>query len=482
MKTKKRIVLILPMLSIALVMGVYYFLSLPSFRLTMDVNPSIEIVTNRLERVVEVKPLNEDAEKMLTGFTQSTRTLEATVNELVDLMILGGYIEGGHDNIVMISVKDLEADGDKVAKINEIIRAYLENKQIEATLVAGTLPDTIGSASLSGKEAAIGKLEDKGASLSREDLERMTLRELLEYTRAQNLNDDDIFRILSSLTYQQTTPKEGMISLEEAKEIALREVTGEVVKFELDDNEYEVKVLSSGRLYEFEIDAFTGRVREMEIDDFDDDRIPLDDQSRRVNMEEARNIALGRVNGEIMEADLEDDHYEFKIQSDGKVYEVEVHRSSGEIKKVELEDFDDDFSGAAGSGTKITLAEARRIALGRVQGTVMKEELDEDSYDFDIQLNGKKYEVEVHAYTGAIKEIEVDDFDDDDSSVLGTGTRLTMEAARKIALGRVNGSILEEKLDDDRYDFEIRLDGQKYEVEVHSYTGEIVKYELDRED
>ena len=59
----------------------------------------------------------EDAEKLLTGFTNDTRSLEATVSELVDLMILGGFIHGGTDNVVMISVRDLAANEEKVLKV-----------------------------------------------------------------------------------------------------------------------------------------------------------------------------------------------------------------------------------------------------------------------------------------------------------------------------------------------------------------------------
>ncbi len=114
MLKSRKMILMLPLLSIALVAGLFYYLTVPSFRMTMDVNPSIEVVTNRLEQVVEVRALNEDAEKLLTGFTNDTRSLEATVSELVDLMILGGFIDGGTDNVVMISVRDLAANEEKV--------------------------------------------------------------------------------------------------------------------------------------------------------------------------------------------------------------------------------------------------------------------------------------------------------------------------------------------------------------------------------
>ena len=416
MLKSRKIILMLPLLSIALVAGLFYYLTVPSFRMTMDVNPSIEVVTNRLEQVVEVRALNEDAEKLLSGFTNDTRSLEATVSELVDLMILGGFIDGGTDNVVMISVRDLAANEEKVLKVNEMIRAYLENKQIEATVLAGNFKDS-GEQNLTGREAAVGRLNELGVSLGMTELENMTLKELLEYYRAQDLDQEKIFQVLSSYTYNSDQPKEGMISFEEAKSIALEKYPGELLKMELDDEEYEVKVLFNGVKHEIEIHAFTGAVKEVEADDDDDDdnddRGTSTQKKSRITLEEARRIALGRVNGTIVEEERDDDSYDFDIIYDGKKYEVEVHAFTGAVKDVEVDDEDDDDDRGASTPQKsrITLGDARRIALERVNGTIVDEDMDDDSYDFEIHHQGKEYEIEINAFTGIITEFEVDDED-----------------------------------------------------------------------
>ncbi|SFN98904.1 PepSY domain-containing protein [Proteiniclasticum ruminis] len=485
MMKSRKMILMLPLLTIALVAGLFYYLTAPSFRMTMDVNPSIEVVTNRLEQVVEVRALNEDAEKLLTGFTNDTRSLEATVSELVDLMILGGFIDGGTDNVVMISVRDLAANEEKVLKVNEMIRAYLENKQIEATVLAGNFKDSVEQ-NLTGREAAVGRLNELGVSLGLAELENMTLKELLEYYRAQDLDQEEIFQVLSSYTYNSDQPKEGMISFEEAKSIALGRYPGELLKMELDDEEYEMKVLYHGVKHEIEIHAFTGAVTEVEVDDDDDDddRGTNTPQKSRITLEEARQIALGRINGTIVEEERDDDSYDFDIRYDGKKYEIEVHAFTGVVKEVEVDDDDDDRGTSTPQKSRITLEEARRIALGRINGTIVEEERDDDSYDFDIRYDGKKYEVEVHAFTGAVKEVEVDDNDDDDDR--GTGTpqksRITLEEARRIALERVNGTIVDEDTDEDSYDFEIHHEGKEYEIEINAYTGLITEFEVDEKD
>ncbi|HBT18455.1 MAG TPA: hypothetical protein DEA52_00195, partial [Clostridiaceae bacterium] len=61
--------------------------------------------------------------------------------------------------------------------------------------------------------------------------------------------------------------------------------------------------------------------------------------------------------------------------------------------------------------TRLTMAEARAIALAKVPGTIVDEEEDDDSFDFEIKLHGKEYELEINAYTGVIEEFEVEDDD-----------------------------------------------------------------------
>ncbi|NCC80015.1 MAG: hypothetical protein EOM07_10495, partial [Clostridia bacterium] len=306
---------------VVLLLGVvllYMYMTQPSFRMTMDVNPSIEVVTNRLERVIEVNAKNDDAAKMLDGYVIKDDSLEGTVGDLVDRMIFEGFIHGGQDNMVMISVSDEDADAEIVGKINRAIQAYLENRKIEATILSTSLD--IVDEDLTGKEKAARKLSELGVTLSEEVLSRMTLKELFEYSRVQNISQEELFHIVSGYQYEDDLPEMGMLTPEEVRSIALNEVPGEIIKLELDDDEYEVKILSSGIKYELEIHAFTGTVTEIDRDDdTEDDK--KEQRGTRLTLEEARKIALGRVNGTIVEEDSDDDSYDFEIRLNGKEYE-----------------------------------------------------------------------------------------------------------------------------------------------------------------
>ena len=93
----------------------------------------------------------------------------------------------------------------------------------------------------------------------------------------------------------------------------------------------------------------------------------------------------------------------------------------------ENDDKDDDekLSGDDKKNAKITMAEARAIALKRVSGTVVEEELEKEKgklqYAFDIRdSSGKIWDVEIDAITGDVLQAAEDDEDsDNDQSSLG---------------------------------------------------------------
>ncbi|WP_052131640.1 PepSY domain-containing protein [Planococcus sp. CAU13] len=75
---------------------------------------------------------------------------------------------------------------------------------------------------------------------------------------------------------QNVSSQNGLISAEQAKDIALRESGGgTIVEFELDNDDgrqyYEIEIVNGQTEYELEIDAAYGSITEFELDDDDDD-------------------------------------------------------------------------------------------------------------------------------------------------------------------------------------------------------------------
>lgn len=108
-------------------------------RMTVDINPSVELMVDKDNKVVSVTALNDDAAIILQGTAFVGKTSDEAVKDVVEVATETGYIVKGEvevgENNVKISVsgdtkwaKDLYKDAEK--KVNE----YLESSGIKATV------------------------------------------------------------------------------------------------------------------------------------------------------------------------------------------------------------------------------------------------------------------------------------------------------------------------------------------------------------
>ena len=108
-------------------------------RMTVDINPSVELMVDKDNKVVSVTALNDDAAIILQGTAFVGKTSDEAVKGVVEVATETGYIVKGEvevgENNVKISVsgdtkwaKDLYKDAEK--KVNE----YLESSGVKATV------------------------------------------------------------------------------------------------------------------------------------------------------------------------------------------------------------------------------------------------------------------------------------------------------------------------------------------------------------
>ena len=461
-------------LLIVLVVGIVWFLQMPINTFTIDVNPNIEIVTNRLDKVVEVNPLNEDAKKLLENYEIKNHEIQVVINDLVDEMILSGYILGGEDNVVMITVKDNAINESYVKKANEAIAAHLENKQIAYTILNQEIDDQeINTSEISdGKSALIGKILKKNDDLSFDVLAQMTLKELMVISEGIDPSSKGIFekKLKSSDLKVEDDSKVIEISEAEASLLALEKTGGgQILNIKIDDGNYEIKVLHNDFVYELKLDGRSGEIRKFKFDASDDDGI------LEISKDQATTIALEKVGGgEVIKVEVDDSKYEIEILYSNKEYELEIHGRTGKILKYEMES-DDDDDGVV----DLSKDQASAIALEKVGGgEVIKVEVDDSKYEIEILYNDNKYELEIHGLTGEILKYEMES-DDDDDEVLD----LSKDQASAIALEKVGGGeVIKVEVDDSKYEIEILYNNKEYELEIHGRTGKILKYEMESDD
>lgn len=152
--------------------------------------------------------------------------------------------------------------------------------------------------------------------------------------------------------------------------------------------------------------------------------------TKLITEQEARDIALKKVNGTIIEMDDDRDdnrpHYEFDIQNNQEEVSVEVDAVTGKATITERETIQTEETvnekqantaettkadGAAAKKTIITKAKAMDIAKTVAKGTVTKVKLDKDDdqtqkYELEFKDGNVEYDVEIDAYTGKILEVE----------------------------------------------------------------------------
>jgi len=280
------------------------------------------------------------------------------------------------------------------------------------------------------------------------------------------INRNDTNQISSAKKQQECT-------LEEAKQIALQEVNGQIVNYEEDNDDYEIIIKKDGYLYQIEIDKKTGHV-----DDIDQSLIlnsqtsnnkteqSTDQQNQNdITYEEAKQIALKKVNGKITKEKEDKDDYEFKIEKDGYLYEIEIDKRTGQIDSFDKEKI---VNKNNSNYKKVSLEEARQIALKKVNGKITKEKEDKDDYEFVIEKDGYLYEIEIDKRTG-----QIDDFDKEKI----VSKKISIEEAKRIALKKVNGTILDVETDDDEYCFKIKKENYLYEIEIDAISGKVIEFD-----
>ena len=146
----------------------------------------------------------------------------------------------------------------------------------------------------------------------------------------------------------------------------------------------------------------------------------------------------------------------------------------------------------------LSVEEAETIAVKSVGGIVTEVELDREKsgviYEVEVRSNGIEYNLDIDAKTGKVLRTEKDDhdnddFDDDDyyNKVSGSDSKfITEKAAIEIAMKQAKGTVTEIELDedDDRVIYEIEIEDGKYDYDfdIDAVSGEVLKFEKDRDD
>ncbi len=344
--------------------------------LLLSLNPEIEIEYDKNGLVVEVEGKNDDGKEVLLTYRDfEGKEVKQVMAELVEIIYASGKFQlelNGNDKNIVVKLEEGSA--------------YPDEKFLEE--VAAAIRQVVDR---QGKQSETVVVDKK------------------------DLNE------------------KGLIGLEKAKELVLTQLglnEADFVRkeYKLDDGIYELEFTVNGVEYEYEVDGYTGKILEADLDhnkDWDrDDHIQA---TPAITLDQAKAIAFGHLG--ITEADtshreyeLDGSKYELSFHVGNVEYDVDIDAATGAVLRVEKEqddpdwdDDDDDDDRIPTGTTSITLEEAKAIAfnhLGITEADTHDRDCEFDDGRFEISFNvgNTEYEFEIST-TGEIlhMEKEIDD-------------------------------------------------------------------------
>ncbi|MCC8075555.1 MAG: peptidase, partial [Clostridiales bacterium] len=213
----------------------------------IDVNPSVELTTNRNNKVLEAEAVNEDGAEILQELNLKGTDLNVAVYAVIGAMVQNGYLTGD-DGSILISVQNDDqeraqtvrnlvlSDVDASLKSSEVTASVLNQTVTTTTTDAQTFADE-NNISL-GKAVFVLNLASKDNTLDANELAAMTLKELADLVAERGIDisdivdydaDDSIWENITDAveevnengTTTTTTTSGDIITTAEAKEIAL---------------------------------------------------------------------------------------------------------------------------------------------------------------------------------------------------------------------------------------------------------------------
>lgn len=400
----------------------------PDSRVDIDVNPGVEIVTNKKNKVLEVQSTNKDGEIVIDGMDLKNTELKVAVNALIGSMVQKGYIV---DNSTGILVTVRNGDPDKAQKVKEEvledINFALYKNDLKANVMNQTLTDTVDVSKFAkennisiGKAVFVLNLAAKDNSLDAKELAKMKISEIAELVAKKGIDirdivdyddDDSIWENISDaiedidedVNENATVTKENdsaysagtkkQISVDEAKQIALahanltqKDVTFVKTKLDNEDNRivYKIEFVISNIEYDYEIDAVSGEIISSDSDVEDDNKKIQTETSQQQN---------SAVHSNKDKAKGSQEHSTAQTQAPTAALTQQAP-------------------------SKIPMERAKQIAVshaGVSDASFTKVELDTDDgiavYEIEFKVGNTEYDYEINAASGAIisSSLEIDD-------------------------------------------------------------------------
>lgn len=463
--------------------GGYYYYSANNAvasLVSLDVNPSIQLEVNKNEKVLSATPMNDDGAEILDGMDLKGTQADVAMYAIIGSLLQHGYVDELANSILITVEDDDQARGEKLQQeLTAQADAALANAQVNGAVLAQTLQN---SEELSQKAQEYGISTGKAALIQAivagsnntktfEDLVGLSINEL-------------------NLLYTAQAPLEGQTSGNEQEGV----IGGE--------DGYTFIVTEGPPI------VVTGSAS----------------QSAYIGPEAAKEAALKHAgvsasDATFVEAEYDYDDgrmvYEVEFHVKGTEYDCEIDAQTGEVVKYKTEQNGANTGGSSANTSSFigeSAAKAAALSHAGVSESSTKYcnawlEYDDgraECYEVKFMAGNTRYEYKIALTSATVLESERESYGGSGSSGQstrqsgsqtsgGSGTSSTdigAEKAKSIALNHAGVSAsqtsemkVEQDWDDGvlEYEVEFKAGGVEYEYTIHGGTGQILKYESDRD-
>jgi len=291
------------------IIGVPYYGNnfVPDSHVDIDVNPGVEIVTNKKNKVLNVQSTNKDGADVIDNMDLKNTELKVAVNALIGSMVQKGYIVNNNTGILVTVRNDNPEKANKVKEeILYDINFALYTNDVQANVMNQTFKNNADADKFArennisiGKAVFVLNLAAKDSSLDAKELAKMKVTDIASLVAKKGIDirdivdyddDDSIWENIADAIEDidedagismKNTADAGnkQIGIEAAKQIALadakvalKDVT--FIKAELDNEDgravYEIEFYSGNVEYDYDIDALSGEIisNDFDIEDY----------------------------------------------------------------------------------------------------------------------------------------------------------------------------------------------------------------------
>ena len=401
------------------VVGVPYYGNnyVPDSHVDIDVNPGVEIVTNKKNKVLEVQSTNQDGAAVIDGMNLKNTELKVAVNALIGSMVQKGYIQNDNTGILVTVRNDNEDKANKVkAEVLNDINTALSTNSVQATVINQTVKSTVDAKKFAaennisiGKAVFVLNLAAKDGSLDAKELAKMKVSEIASLVVQKGIDIRDI--------------------VDYDSDDSIWENIADAIE-DIDEDAREKGISTSAAVENTTVSATTAAQPQPAATTAVQPK--ANNTSGDIGVEKAKEIAMshagvsaGSLSFVKAKLDYEDGVkvYDIEFYSGNVEYDYEINAATGAIVS-----FDQDIENyaiptqpaaptqAAASG--ISADRAKQIALSHagVSGaSFTKVELDTDDgvrvYEIEFKVGNVEYDYDIDATSGAIlsSSSEIDD-------------------------------------------------------------------------